>query len=74
MDGVGFDFPRPPEAQDFEVRFCLPGEAKSRAVLATVVDRRERGHYTHVGAKILGADEQDIPAIARSLDQRRSGR
>ncbi len=75
VGGVGFEFPKAPDADRFQVAFHCPGEEKLRHAVADVVDieplpgtqDREQPFFVRLQfSKIAYRDER---ALARSLDR-----
>lgn len=75
LGGVGFEFPRAPEAERFQVAFSCPGEARVRRVTAEVVDydplegTLDRDHPFFVRLRFSRIEDDDQRALARSLDR-----
>lgn len=75
LGGVGFEFPRAPEAERFQVAFSIPGEARMRRAMAEVVDydplegTLDRDHPFFVRLRFSKIGDHDLRALARSLDR-----
>jgi hypothetical protein len=76
LGGVGFEFPRAPEAEKFQVAFTVPGEERVRRATAELVDfdplegTLDRDHPFFVRLRFSRIAFEDERAIARGLDRR----
>ena len=74
LGGVGFEFPRAPEAEKFQVAFTLPGDGRVRRATAELVDydplegTLDRDHPFFVRVRFSRIAFEDERAIARRLD------
>lgn len=74
LGGVGFEVPRAPDTDLFQVRFTCPGEDRLRTGMAKVIDLtpmtgtldRDGAFFAHL--RFTQLQEADERAIARSLD------
>ncbi len=71
--GVGFEFPRAPEAQRFQIAFSLPGESRVRRATAELIDydpmegTRDRDHPFFVRVRFSQLAPDDRAAIDERL-------
>lgn len=74
LGGVGFEFPRAPEAERFQVAFSIPGDPRVRRATAALVDydplegTLDRDHPFFVRLKFHRIRGEDEVAIAESLE------
>lgn len=75
LGGVGFEFPRAPEAEKFQIVFSLPDDARARRATAELIDyeplegTRDRDHPFFVRVRFARIELDDELAIARSLQR-----
>lgn len=75
LGGVGFEFPRAPEADRFQIAFSVPGDPRIRKAMAEVVDYdpldgtldREHPFFVRLRFARIGGDDER--ALARGLDR-----
>ena len=73
LGGMGFEFPRAPEAERFQLAFSLPGESRVRRATAELIDydplegTLDRDHPFFVRVRFSRLAVEDREAIARVL-------
>jgi hypothetical protein len=73
LGGVGFEFPRAPDAEKFQIVFSLPDDSRARRATGELIDyeplegTRDRDHPFFVRVRFTRIGFDDELAIARTL-------